>query len=272
MAQARTFSIRGSSRAGLLLALLLAVATGVAVYAALQQASREESRGEADGVGTSVVVAARDIPAGTLIASDMVRLATVDRGAALPGAFDSTAAVVGQVARIPIYRGEQLIASKLTAELVGAGLTYVVPPGKRAMAVRAEKVVTAGGNVRPGDRVDVLALVEDSRDDLRTGERQTTPLSLLLAQNVEVLAVEQRLQNRPAGGEPGDGTFLDQPQPLPEATVITLALSPEEALRVLLAEERGTIRMAVRPAGEAAVLPLTSVTTADLLAAETSGR
>lgn len=189
----------------------------------------------------------------------------------LAGALTSLDAAIGQVARIPIYSGEQVIAGKLTAAPLGEGLAYVVPPGMRAMAVEVNKVVAAGGNVRPGERVDVFAVIETTREDA-TGARQSVQQSLLLAQNVEVLAVEQRIIERAPGATSSDGTLADQPEPDPAATVVTLALPPDVALRVLLADERGAIRLAVRPAGEDATVPALAVAQDELVPLTGGGR
>ncbi len=260
MAQVRTFSLGGSSRLGLLLALILALITGALVYAATSGGD-DEVPAQAGGETVLVVTAARDIPAGRTITADMLALTRVDSGALLEGAFRDTAAVVGQVARIPIYAGEQLIPAKLASEPARDGLSYVVPPGMRAMAVKVDKVIGAGGLVRPGDRVDILAVLDLEYGDLAGGRTLTLPEAVLVAQNVEVLAVEQALENRPpAGAAQGDeGTLVEQPEPNPEATVVTLALTPELMQRVFLAEEEGSIRLAVRPAGEGTSLELPNV-------------
>ncbi|MCS7293963.1 MAG: Flp pilus assembly protein CpaB [Chloroflexota bacterium] len=273
MAQARAFSLRGSSRTGLLLAAVLAAVTGVLVYAALRSATGGEESAAGGGAGSvSVVVAARDIPAGAVISPGMVRLAQVDADQALQGALASTEAAVGQVARIPIYAGEQLVAAKLTTDPVREGLAYVVPAGMRAMAVEVNKVIAAGGNVRPGDRVDVYAVIEAVPEDASNVASGRIPLSVLLAQDVEVLAVEQRIIKRAPGAAPSEGTLADQPEPDPEATVVTLALPPDVALRVLLADERGSIRLAVRPAGDDGVAAAMGVTQDDLAAPATGRR
>lgn len=265
MAHARTFSLRGSSRTGLLLATVLAVATGVAVYLALQPRSTSERAPAPVNETAMVVVAAQDIPAGAIISPGMVRLAPVDASGVLKGAVTVAEVAVGQVARIPIYEGEQLTAAKLSHEAARTALAFIVPPGMRAMAVKVDKVVGAGGNIRPGDRVDVLAVVEGSKVDPASGAESTVPFSMLVAENVEVLAVEQRLENRLPGAAPSEGTLTDQPEPDPEATVVTLALPPDVALRVLLAEQEGTIRLAVRPVGEAGSSSVVAVAATELV-------
>jgi Flp pilus assembly protein CpaB len=52
--------------------------------------------------------------------------------------------------------------------------------------------------------------------------------------------------------------LVDQPEPEPAGTVATLSLTPLEAQRLLYAESTGTIRLAVRPAGDAALVTVDS--------------
>ena len=84
--------------------------------------------------------------------------------------------------------------------------------------------------------------------------------SITLAQNIEVLAVEQALENAgslSAGGGLNDGTAgeataggTEQPPAQPAATVVTLALTPLQTQHLFLAEDQGVIRLVVRPAGD----------------------
>ncbi|MBI5948233.1 MAG: Flp pilus assembly protein CpaB [Chloroflexi bacterium] len=261
MNRASSLSIGGSSRLGLLLAAALAAVAGVLVYTAVQSAD--------DGGGVSsvtggdsvfVVTAKRDIPARTEITADMLQLTEVPAKALLAGALGEDRLAVGQVARIPIYRGEQLVQEKLASagdDTQQLGLPYVVPAGKRGMAVKADKVVGAGGLLRPGDRVDVLGTVEVKYQSLNGGTEFHDTRSFLLAQDVEVLAVEQKLENKALpqgdGSSTTDGTLVDQADPQPDATVVTLAITSEEAQQILLVEVKGTIRLAVRAPGDTAV-------------------
>lgn len=261
MTQARTFQLGGSSRLGLILAAALAVITGLLVFAALRGADDGDAvvRNTAGGAETTVVTAKQDIPARTEIKASMLELTKVPSSALLGGAFASDELVEGRIARIPIYKGEQLVQDKLASDKTDLGLSYIVPAGQRGMGVKVDKVIGAGGLIRPGDRVDVIAVVDVKYKDLTTEKEFTETRSFTLAQNIAVLAVEQKLKNEPVA--PGaiaadtkkadaDGALVDQPEAQPDGTVVTLSVSPDEAQKILISEEKGQIRLTVRAPGD----------------------
>ena len=262
---------------GLIIAAVLALTAGAFVFLALRSGDDDETTRPSpiQGDMVEVVRAAEDIPARTEITRGMLEVAEVPRDAVLSGAYSSLAAVDGQTSRIPIYAGEQLVPAKVipTAALATEALSFVVPEGMRAMAVEANRVKTAGGLLRPGDRVDVMVVI-DIDWDLRTlqDEDSTLPdnlretLTITVAQNIEVLAVEQEIQQR-LGAEVTvqDGTPLEQPEIQPEAQVVTLALTPLQSQAVFTADQRGTIRMAVRGEGDTEIVELPNTSALSLV-------
>ena len=264
---ARSFSLGGSSRTGLLLAGALAAVTGILIFAALRSGDDGATKSVGGGAETAVVVARLNIPARTAIQADMVEVVRVPSNALLGGAFSSSDQAVGRVARIPIYKGEQLVQDKLATTKTELGLSYIVPQGHVGLAMKVDKVIGAGGLIRPGDRVDVIAVVDVKYSDIASDKQFTDTRSFYLAENVEVLAVEQKLENRPvtpgASGS-NDGTLVDQPAADATATVVTLALTTDDAPKVLLADEKGKVRLAVRASGDTSTRDQKDTTLIDL--------
>ena len=257
MTQAKMFALGGSSRTGLLLAAFLAAITGLLVFVALSSGSDGNSvKSVSGGPETTVVTAKQDIPARTEIKPDMLQLTKVPSNALLGGAFSSLDLVDGRIARIPIYKGEQLVQDKLASDKTDLGLSYIVPEGTRAMGVKIDKVIGAGGLIRPGDRVDLVAVVDVKYTDVITDKEFTETRSFTLAQNISVLAVEQKLENQPPVAETkttsaaDQNALVEQPDAQPDGTVVTLALLPDTVQKVLLAEEKGKIRLTVRAPGD----------------------
>lgn len=276
MNRATSLSFSGSSRLGLLIAALLAVVTGALVFAAIRsQESAEPAVVSATGGSTRTVVTAKqDISARTEITGDMLQVTEIPAGALLAGAYGSSDLVVGRVAAVPIVKGEQFVEGKLTSAKAPVGLPYIVPKDLRAMAVKADKVVGAGGLIRPGDRVDVYGVVEVSFESLSTGKSFKDTRSIVIAQDVQVLAVEQKIATKPTSSAQGDTSsdrteaVADQPDAQPDATVVTLALTPQQAQDVLLIEFKGVIRLAVRAPGDTATTEMVDRTYLSLSDAE----
>lgn len=252
---------------GLIIALVLAAVAGVFVFLALRPGGDDDGPAAARDT-VEVVRATQDIPASTEITTGMVEVAEVPRESMLSSAYTSVDTVLGQRSRIPVYQGEQLLPSKLVeaSQLDGESLSFIVPDGMRAMAVHAEKVKTAGGLVRPGDRVDVIAVMDIDweildEEGMPASSNLSETLTFTVGQNIEVLAVEQELQRRLGTDVAAeDGTLVEQPENDPDATVVTLALTPELAQAVLVADERGHIRLAVRGPGDTEVIELEDTT------------
>lgn len=252
----------------LVVALLLGLLSAVLVFVYLGRSGGGESAPSGDT--KAVVVASQDIAAGTRITEDMVRVKNVSSDAVVPNALTSTDIVVGSVARFPITTDEQVQENRVAAGgiTVPKGekvpLAYVVPEGKRAVAIKVEQVINAGGLVVPGDFVDVI-MVADIKSDLPP-PLDKSHLSMTILQNVEVLAVDQQVEEivpETSGGDGADGTTsadgdvavsqrvpIDRPDPNPEATTVTVSVTPTEAQIVAMADQDATLRLSLRPFGE----------------------
>lgn len=173
----------------------------------------------------------------------------------------------------PVASGEQILPSKFTTQEVG-GFSVVIPPGKRAVSVKVDQVITAGGLLQPGDHVDVIATLNK--------QVAGKDMSEIFLQNVEVLAVAQNYEGQPADAPANSAeqvvgkvqaatakvnvtaTPADaQPKIQPNARTVTLAVTPEEAQRLVLADDTAQLRLAVRPKNDTALIdtPETTITT-----------
>src|SRR3989304_5579988 len=107
------------------------------------------SSGGGSGDRVPVVTAARDIPAGTLVTSEMLQVTFVGADEAQDGVFSSRGQVIDRVATDDIATGSQVVTDTVsgsTADTIG----ILVEPGYRAISVEVKEVVTAGGNPKPG--------------------------------------------------------------------------------------------------------------------------
>jgi pilus assembly protein CpaB len=159
-----------------------------------------------------------------------------------------------------------------TSSAASRSLSFVVPPGKRGIAINVSQVQGAGGLVLPGDYVDILLLVsvefETTRGDFASREKVDNYLVMTLFQNIEVLAVSQTVVDVVAEATPttsGQRVRNSEARPDPGAATVTLALTPEQAQRIYLAEANGVIRLDVRRYGEAEERPIEPLQKIDLL-------
>ncbi|MDQ3808916.1 MAG: Flp pilus assembly protein CpaB, partial [Chloroflexota bacterium] len=165
--------------------------------------------------------------------------------------------VVGKVTRAPMTVDEQVLTSKVFLQRAESGLAFMVPEGMRAISVGFSEMIGSGGMVAPGDHVDVIGVFE--RPASSNAREQPAPIATIVLQDVSVLAVAQRLEGentRPKETMPMPGSnssdkppqMRSEPAPQPAAKTATLAVSPSDALKLVLAEEKGKIRLALRRA------------------------
>jgi pilus assembly protein CpaB len=127
----------------------------VAVMMALRPVPDPASARAPDVV--AVVVAAHDLPAGTVVSTADVAVASYPPEAVPAGVATRPEPLLGRVLAGGVRAREPIT----DARLVGAGLTALLPEGQVAAPVRLADLAVAA-LVRTGDRVDVLATPADS--------------------------------------------------------------------------------------------------------------
>jgi pilus assembly protein CpaB len=204
-------------------ALVVALGASLVVYRQLQKSILSEASRRAP----KVLVASRDLPIGTLLKSDDLKM--VDWQGAPPSyAVVKSEEAVGRGVIANIYAGEPLNPSRLAATGAGGGLAATIPLGKRAVAVRVNDVVGVAGFVSPGMRVDLLA---SGTPPNATGNLGTQTRTVL--QNVEVLSAGQNIQKDPEGKQV-------------TVQVVNLLVSPEQAEKLSLASSDTKIQLVLR--------------------------
>jgi len=173
-----------------------------------------------------VVVATTDVPIGTRLAAGLVMARDWPKNGLPEGTASEPEAVLGRLVKGEIARGEPILEHRLFPKDLAAApgiMSVIVPPGKRAMAVGVNEVIGVSGFILPKNRVDVIATTTDA------GAKKPTETIL---QNVEVLAVGQRLDQR---GE----EHVKVP-------TVTIAVTPKEAERLARALHEGKIHIVLR--------------------------
>ena len=124
--------MKRSNRLVLLVGVFLAVIAFVGVLLLSQQ---NTSTTPEEATTKIVVIAAEDIPLGTVIEEAMLGTEEVAITAALPGAYEVASAAIGQVARQEVVQGQQ-ITTTVTGQGGGQSTTQIdTPAGYRAMSV-----------------------------------------------------------------------------------------------------------------------------------------
>lgn len=210
-----------SRRGPILIVVSLLLAVGAAWVANRWLISRDAEQ-EAATSTVPVAAAAIDIPFGTKVEARHVAVIRMLKDSAPDGVFPAAVDVEGKVARASIMKGEILLAGRFAEEGEGSALAAVVGENMRAVSVRVNDVVGVAGFLLPGNRVDVVTAYRDGQET-----RSET-----VVQNVKVLAVDQTASS-------------DKNEPV-VVRAVTLEVTPADAEKLVLAEQRGAIQLALR--------------------------
>lgn len=225
--------------------IVLVVAAIAAVGALLlirSMGAREAATPTADVnpiAGEQVLVAARDVPQGAalspsdlavvLFPTDSVSPAFV-RLSAQPSA---QADFVGSVTRRPFVAGEPIVTSAVVHPDGRGFMAAQLEPGYRAVSIEIDAETAAGNYIQPNDRVDVIVTSRQQSRDGSSGEQINSNIVL---EDVRVLAIGENTQPQTEGEGPTrvEGGFA------------VLELSQEDSRQLALANEIGTVSLALR--------------------------
>jgi pilus assembly protein CpaB len=161
------------------------------------------------------------------------------------GAMGSAADAEGRVTRRPILAGEPILEGALFPDGAEGGLVAVISPEHRAISVKVDSVIGVAGFIKPGSRVDVLATLR------RVDKEKPIPYSRVILQDVQVLAIDQKLEDRDGQAEP--------------VNVVTLEVDTVQAEHLIYAAHEGRLQLALRTPGDDLKVDTESVSVADLL-------
>lgn len=175
-----------------------------------------------------VVVASVALPLGTRLESHHLKLVSWPSGASMRGSFTSKEDCAGRALFTSIQENEPILEINLVPREGGAGLQATIPEGMRAVSVKVNDVVAVAGFVLPGTMVDVLATGSPSG---RNGAATMNTRTIL--ENVRVLAAGQKIEQDKEG----------RPQKVP---VITVLVTPEQAIKLTMASTQARIQLSLR--------------------------
>ena len=245
----------------LFVALFFAVLTGIFTISYMRSIESRKLKGfEME----TVVVAATDIPARSVITQDMIEISKVPKAFLQPGTYKTLEDVVGKVSLVPIKAGTQ-IQSDLIVDLAQVrGLSALIPSGYRTVTINVNMLTGAAGLIIPGDVVDLYCVLEPDLISEYVPGLVRKPTVIVPFENLLVLAVGQKLPMPTASSSSKEG-LLEQLSAPGGASTITFAVSPDTAQDLLLLQRIATLYVVPKPIGEKEYIPLKAVNTYDVL-------
>lgn len=196
----------------------------------------------------TIVVATVDVPRGETVTAESVAARKYPKDLVPAGVLTTLDDAVGRAALAPIVKDEPVLDGKLAPKGAGRGLASLIKKGMRAITVQTPNVATGvAGFIVPGNRVDVLMTFNES------GRELAGPGAITLLEDVEILAVDQSV-DAPAENK------MDAAQ----MRSVTLSVTPDQATRLTLGQNKGTIHLSLRNSTDDAHRPAKPATVTDL--------
>lgn len=260
---------------GVLIALLLAA---LGTFIIVRYVGSAEDRALAGQEAIEVLLVSETIPAGSPAESlaPKVELALIPAKAQAPGSIVDLAELEGLVTSVDLVPGEQVLASRfVTAEELAEEAELEIPDGLVEITVSLSPERAVGGELKPNDQVAVFSSFEPfdlgsveptgidditevlevlfptdpetgaqiSDDDTRAPGTLSTPNTTNIILH-KVLVTNVQVERAPTNAPSAD-TELTAVQIAPTGNLlVTLAIDPENAERIVFTAEFGSLWLA----------------------------
>ena len=209
-------------------AFLLAMSATFVVYLYMRGVEKRTTGGSM----VAVVVSDQDIPAGTqldeLVAEEHFSTLRVPEDAVVRGAVTGVGQLEGRETSAPVLAGEQISTTRLRGSEQLPGGNLGIPDGHQALTLPLDAPRLAGGAVQHGDHVTIYGTFTN----VASAQGNAPAATVTLVADVEILEVT----STQVTGEQTQTTEM-----------VTLALKPKDAQRVVFAQEQGTVWMSLLP-------------------------
>jgi pilus assembly protein CpaB len=247
--------VRRTSR----LVLLLGVFLAALVFVVILLGSRPGGGGTVTASPTvatqlPTVVAAVDIPLGTIVTADMLTNRTLATNLRQAGVFGDASQAIGKTTRTAIVAGAQVRAS----DMQNRAVPLAVPVGRRAMTIQVNELTGVGNLLDVGDTVDLIIslrgdafpVVQVLSDGSVTVVSGINPLSIklpLLLQDVQIIGTIEPPPPPAPNQQANQPVASRAPQfTEPQAKLLILAVTPAQAEVLLFARTTGTLDAILR--------------------------
>lgn len=245
------------------------ISIGVAMFAIFMLYSWSETQktelAKKYGTTKRVVVAAADIAEMETIDESKLEVIDQPQDFIQPEAVTEAESAVGQVAAVPIKKGEQLLQTKLLLPGADTGLSMEVSPGKRAITLPIDDMRGVSKLLKPGDRIDIIAALDygkggDQRREVRTILQDV----VILATGLNVMNKIPRRFELDANGKTINRINLSATTTF---TTITVEAKPEEVqhLVYILATSPGSLFTTLRHPNDRLQAPVRTTLVEDIL-------
>lgn len=215
----------------LILALIFSTLTTYLVFSYIKGANKVNSEPEY----IKIVVASRDIMPREKITSNMIKEIKVLKESHIINSIQDKNKIIGMYTKERIMKGEVIPQERLFKE-GEEYLSFRIPKDRRAVSIAVDEMKGVADLIKPGDYVDVYVTVTEKKIENKYNNVVYPEMTKLLLQNILVLAI-------------GKEQFAkdEDRKEIPDRYSVTLAVSATDAEKLILGEEIGVLKLALRP-------------------------
>lgn len=228
------------SRNILILALVMALITTFLFNGYLKNLDKKYKKNQNK---VTVVAAKGDIKKNQKVTSAMLQYKELSADSVQSEAVKKIQDIEGKYALADIRDGETLLPFRFTSQFEEEKqITRKIRDGFRAVSIEANFVESVSNLIQPEDYVDVVF-----SETLSLSGGQKSVNTILVLENIRVLAVGKSLKDHEVQSdnkknvndvkeEPGESLY----------TSVTLELKPEDAVKIINVDEKGSIKFILR--------------------------
>jgi len=247
--------LKRSNRLILLIGFFLAAVAFVGVVLLLGSGSGGGGGGGTEPAATTstYIVAARDIPLGTIVTEDMVEQKDVKLADKPADAYTLPADAINKTTTTEVLKGQKIGPQTFSTTTVNPDIARLLAPGRRAMSIEVSYISGVGTLIKPGDRVDVVVGITGAQFPVVTVDPATdvnvpviglNPTSVkAIIQNLEVvgalLPAPPAVEGQPYPSGPFSGGA-------PGTQLVLLAVTAQEAEVLRFGQSDGSITLILR--------------------------
>jgi pilus assembly protein CpaB len=195
-------------------------------------------------IKTTILVATDNIPARTLIDKQMVKEIEVSDSSIINDYIRNSSEVIGKYTKETILKNEGFVKEKLLSESSDE-LALKIDKDHRAITIN----VTGDGGVadliKPADFVDIIVYLSEKKNG-QIVERPDT--AKIMLQNIEILAIDTQINRTDTSTNTSANTANNASNSkAPTTFLVTLSVLTHDLEKLVLAENLGSLKLALRP-------------------------
>ncbi len=207
------------------ISLVLGLASAFGIWGYL---SKIQKKAQEVALTRNVIIAAKEIMSGAKVTAEDLTVKALPLKEVPNNTSPKAESFIGRIPKTTIAADEVISFDKLLEENSPGGITSLIQKDQRAITIRVNDITGVGGFINPGDRVDLLSVVDIGKGEL---------VSKAILQNVLVIAIGELLL------DPNSRTTVAAPKGINQ---VTFALNLNDSEKLNLAAAKGEIRLVLK--------------------------